>query len=228
MGANNEIKQLYAFLKQQDNQKAIADHCSQLMIQWKSIPEHSPHFGGLWEATVKSTKSHLRKIMGTVKLNFEELTTILTQVEACLNSRPLVPMTSIDGEGVESLTPGHFLIGRPLCALPEQSNTPKNPSLLKRWQLCQHLTQQFWTRWSNEYLNTLRKFYKWHYPKRNLEPGDVVILREDGVPINHWPLARVREVFPGADGLVRAATVKTEKGTYKRPIVKMVPLFLYD
>jgi hypothetical protein len=228
VGANNEIKRLYSFLEQPGNQEAITNHCSRHMIQWKFIPGHSPHFGGLWEAAVKSTKTHLRKIMGTVKLNYEELTTILTQVEACLNSRPLVPMISMDGEGVEALTPGHFLIGKPLCALPEQPSTSKSPTLLKRWQLCQYLTQHFWKRWSSEYLNTLRKFYKWHHPKRNLEPGDVVILREDDLPVSQWPLARVKEVFPGADGLVRAATVKTARGTYKRPIIKMTPLFLYD
>lgn len=85
-----------------------------------------------------------------------------------------------------------------------------------------------WRRRSSEYLNTLRKCYKWHQPKKNLEPGDVLILREDGVPTNHWPLGRIQEVFPGEDGLVRAATVRTTKGTYKRPVVKMSPLFLCD
>ena len=74
----------------------------------------------------------------------------------------------------------------------------------------------------------LTTFYKWHNPQRNLQPGDVVILREDGLQNSYWPLARVTKVFPGDDGLVRAAIVKTEKGSYKRPIVKMIPLILQD
>ena len=113
VGANNELKQVYMFLSQGENQKVIAEHCSRQRIQWRFIPEHAPHFGGLWESAVRSMKTHLKKVIGTVKLNFEELTTILAQIEACLNSRPLAPMTTADGEEVEALTPGHFLIGKP-------------------------------------------------------------------------------------------------------------------
>ena len=65
---------------------------------------------------MKSMKTHLRKIVGNIKLTFEELSTLLTQIEACLNSRPLVPLPS-DDDGIEALTPGHFLIGQPLQAL---------------------------------------------------------------------------------------------------------------
>lgn len=222
VGANNLLKEFFQFLNQQEVQSKIADSCSRQMITWKFIPEHSPHFGGLWEAAVKSVKIHLRKIVGSVKLTYEELSTVLTQIEASLNSRPLTYMSNPDGDGVEPLTPGHFLIGKPLCALPERDVlSAKNPRLLKRWQLCEYLVQHFWRRWSREYINTLRKFYKWHDPTRNLKPGDVVILREDGVSVNNWPLGRIQEAFPGDDGLVRVATVKTAKGTYKRPAVKM-------
>ena len=56
-----------------------------------------------------------KPIVGSVKLTYEELSTVLTQIEAVLNSRPLVPMVTQDGEGVEAFTPGHFLIGKSLC-----------------------------------------------------------------------------------------------------------------
>ena len=74
----------------------------------------------------------------------------------------------------------------------------------------------------------LATFFKWHCPQRNLQPGDVVILQEDGIARSCWPIGRVEQVFPGDDGLVRIAKVKTAKGIYKRPIVKMVPLILQD
>ena len=74
---------------------------------------------------------HFRKVVGTVKLNYEELTTVLAQIEACLNSRPLAPMTASDGEVFEVLTPGHFLIGKPLCALPHPIITTKNPQVME-------------------------------------------------------------------------------------------------
>lgn len=228
VGASNELKELYQFLEKRDTQTSIVDFCSQRKVEWSFIPERSPHFGGLWEAAVKSMKIHLRRIVGNVKLTYEQLATVLSQIEAVLNSRPLAPMITLDGEEVEALTPGHFLIGKPLCSLPEEESSVKDISLLKRWQLCQKLTRHFWQRWSKEYLLSLRRFYKWHHPQRNLQPGDVVILREDGLQNSCWPLARVTKVFPGDDGLVRAAIVKTEKGSYKRPIVKMIPLILQD
>ena len=113
VGASCELKEFAKFLEQQKSQGVISDYCSSQNIQWKFIPEHAPHFGGIWEACVKSMKMHLRRIIGNTKLTFEEFTTVLSQIEACLNSRPLSPMPN-DDDGIEALTPGHFLIGRPL------------------------------------------------------------------------------------------------------------------
>ena len=86
VGAAKEIKELVKFLESQKAQGEISSFCSVQNIQWRFIPEHAPHFGGLWEAAVKSFKSHLRRVMGNVKLTFEELATVLTQIEAYLNS----------------------------------------------------------------------------------------------------------------------------------------------
>ena len=224
VGANRELKEMYEFLSQREVGHTITDICSSLGIEWRFIPEHSPHFGGLWEAAVKSTKTHLRRIMGEVKLTFEELSTMLAQIEACLNSRPLVSVNVPDEDGIEVLTPGHFLIGRPLCALPDPSFSHRPMSLLKRWDLCQNLIRHFWQRWSSEYLTSLNKFNKWRHPTRNLQVGDVVIIREDTLVPTKWPLARVSQVHCGKDGLVRVATVKTTKGTYKRPVTKLALL----
>ena len=163
--------------------------------------------------------------MGDVKFTYEELTTILTQVEACLNSRPLIPINSPDDDGIEVLTPGHFLIGQPLCTLPDPSFSYRSVSLLRRWHLCQNLVRHFWKRWSAEYLSSLNRYNKWHHPSRNLSVGDLVVLKEDGTIPTNWPLARVTQVYPGKDGLVRVATVKTTKGTfYKRPVSKIALL----
>ena len=95
---------------------------------------------------MKSFKRHLKKVAGDVKMSYEELNTVLTQIEACLNSRPLAPMIAINGEGVEALTPGHFLAGRPLCALPDREINPQPSHLLRRWQLCQQITQSAYIR----------------------------------------------------------------------------------
>jgi len=120
VGAAREIKNLYQFLRDSSTKDAITKFLTTKNTNWKFIPQNAPHFGGLWEAAVKSMKTHLRKVVESVKLTFEEMSTLLTQVEACLNSRPLVPLPN-NGDGIQALTPGHFLIGQPLQALPDDS-----------------------------------------------------------------------------------------------------------
>ena len=175
---------------------------------------------------MKSMKTHLKKVTANVKLTYEEASTVLTQIEACLNSRPLSSITSIDNkEGIEIMTPGHFLIGRPLTAVPDPpSSYNQSITLLRRWQLCQALVRHFWKRWSAEYLTTVNRLNKWRYPTRNIEIGDVVLMREDNTGPTQWPLARVTSVYQGQDGLVRVVKLKTSKGEYNRPISKVVLL----
>ncbi len=223
VGAANELKDLFSFLREMTTQRKLSEFCSSQRVTWKFIPERAPHFGGLWEAAVKSLKRHLRRVVGESKLTFEEYSTVLTQVEACLNSRPLCPLPDSD-DGFAALTPGHFLIGRPLEALPDYSLSYQPNSLLRRWHLCQALVRRFWQRWSSEYLTTLARFTKWNHPDRNFEVGDLVCLREEELFSTKWPLARVVAVHPGRNGVVRVLTVKTAKGTYKRPVAKTVLL----
>ncbi len=146
---------------------------------------------------------------------------MLAQIEACLNSRPLVPANSPD-DG--ALTPGHFLIGKPLTCIPDPQLSYRSASLLKRWHLCQNLIQHFWERWSNEYLCILNKHNKWRHPSRNIAKGDIVILKESGMVPTKWPLGRVVDTHPGQDEFVRVVTIQTSKGTYRRPASKIAVL----
>ena len=214
VGANREIKEFHEFLKQQQSKRIISDFCSSHNIEWLYIPEHGPNFGGLWEVAVKSTKTHLRRIIRDVKLSFEEFTMVLTQVEACLNSRPLVYTDSPDEDSIEILTCGHFLIGQSMCSLPDPA--------------CQNLVWHFWKQWSEEYLTSLNRYNQWHRQSKNLEVGDIVLLKEDNIVPTQWPIARITEVHPGKDGLVRVAMVKTANGIYKRPVSKIALLLSSD
>ncbi|XP_035228751.1 uncharacterized protein LOC118200871 [Stegodyphus dumicola] len=87
-------------------------------IQWKFIPPASPHFGGLWEGNIKSVKRILLRVAKSAIMNFEELTTLVTQIEAFLNSRPLSPLSS-DPNDLQPITPGHFLTGSAMLSYPE-------------------------------------------------------------------------------------------------------------
>ena len=129
-------------------------------IKWNFQPPATPHFGGLWEAGIKSMKYHLRRVIGNNAPAFEEFDTILTEIEACLNSRPLTAISS-DPNDLSALTPAHFLIGRTLVGAPDPDYKIIAKSLLSRWQLMQKLAQQFWNKWSNEYLTRLQQRPKW-------------------------------------------------------------------
>ena len=224
VGATRELKEIHDFLCSQQVQGTVSEFCSSKNIDWRFIPEKAPHFGGLWESAVKSTKLHLTRVVGSVKLTFEEFSTILAQIEACLNSRPLVPMSTADDDGIEVLTPGHFLIGKPLSALPDPSFSYRSVSLLRRWHLYQNLVRHFWQRWCKEYLSAINKHNKWRNPTRNIAVGDIVLLQESGLVPTKWPLGKVTEVYPGRDDLVRVVTVKTAQGCYKRPVSKVAVL----
>ena len=106
---------------------------------------------------MKSAKSLLRKLLGTLSLTIEEYATILTDVEATLNSRPLCPMNTQPEDGLDVLTPGHFLIGRSLSTLPQHPMENLPMSSKKGWNICQKVSTKFWQRWSKEYLQTLQR-----------------------------------------------------------------------
>ena len=224
VGAKNILKQLYTFLRSEDTSSEVHQHLLRQQVEWNTIPARSPHFGGLWEAAVRSMKYHLRRVVGPQKLTFEELQTVACKVEACLNSRPLLATTSHDPDGLTTLTAGHFLTFKEPVSYPHDPRMPKEPSLLRNWEMCQSLCQHFWQRWSQEYLHTLQSRTKWQKIKPNLQQNDIVILKDAKTFSCHWPLARVLKTYPGKDGLVRVVTIKTSTGTYKRPTAKLALL----
>jgi hypothetical protein len=152
-GANRELRNLF---KQANFNTAVVNHLANEQISWHFIPPRSPHMGGLWEAAVKSTEGHLKRVIGNVILNYEELKTLLTMIEACLNFRPLTPVSN-DPANFSALTPGHFLIGDALTAPAEPDLAEIPCNRLNRYQLLMKLRQHFWSRWSKEYLHQLQQ-----------------------------------------------------------------------
>lgn len=228
-GASNILNDLYAFHNSKSNIDSINTFCSNKLIKFKYIPGYSPEFGGLWEAGVKAVKYHLKRILGKVVLTYEELYTVITQIEAILNSRPLLPFSS-DISDFTYLTPGHLLIGAPLCSYPETDVTNVNINRLKFWEMCVKLKQDFWKVWSKDYLTQLQNRPKWKYDNVNLKEGDLVIVRMKDVAPMDWPMGRIIKTFPGADNKVRVAEVKMghNKKSYIRSYTKLCPLPITD
>lgn len=182
-----------------------------------------PHFGGLRETAIKSTKSHLKYVIGTQILTIEEFQTLVTRIEGILNSRPLTPISS-DPNDLCALTPGHFLIGQPLCALPEPSLTDIPINRLNRWQLIRQCYQSFWNRWTTKYLSTLQGRLKWYKSCPNLAIGDLVIIEAPNRQPTDWNMGRIIDIHPGRDNIIRVVTVRTKDGIFKRPVMKLVKL----
>lgn len=222
VGAATEIpRQHRKAIREQQHQ--FAEMLANDGVEWHFNPPSAPHFGGLWEAGVKSVKRHLRRITGQANLTLEELSTLLCQIEAALNSRPLCQLTNdIDSE--EAITPGHLIIGFCPTTVPEPSYLQLQENRLTRWQHTQQLYQHFWRRWTNEYLGRLQQRPKWKNSKPNLAVGTLVLLKEENVPPSKWPLARITQVHSGRDGHTRVVTIKCNGKEFQRPIVKICPL----
>ncbi|XP_046391592.1 uncharacterized protein LOC124159726 [Ischnura elegans] len=220
-GAAKELRRMFGAAS--DFYAEVASVLANDGTSWSFIPPNSPHFGGLWEAGVKSTKHHLLRVVGEHTLKFEEFSTVLIQIEACLNSRPLHPLSS-DPDDLNALTPAHFLIGGTLFLIPEPECPNISGNCLSRWRLLQRLQLNFWKRWSREYLHHLQQRTKWRDTKENFTVGQLVIVRDDRYPPSKWPLGRITEVHPGSDGLVRVVTVKMANTTLQGPIVRLSPL----
>ncbi|XP_076660299.1 uncharacterized protein LOC143363619 [Halictus rubicundus] len=220
VGASNELARHFVEITNADELKS---RCSTLRIQWKFYPPGAPHHGGMQEAAVRSTKHHLRRIMGSFAPTSEEMYTLLCKVEATLNSRPITRVRD-DPECLEILTPGHFLTGSPLDARPIPPVSDAPTSHLSRWQQIQKFHELLWRVWSREYLQELQSRYKWQAAQKEITEGAVVLLDNPLLPPNKWELGRVTKTFPGSDGHVRVVEVKTATSKYKRPITRICRL----
>ncbi|XP_072400667.1 uncharacterized protein [Diabrotica undecimpunctata] len=219
VGAKNEI---HKFLHTSENE--IQSILNSDNVKRHFIPPHTPHFGGIWEAGVKSTKFHLKRILGQIPLSYEDFVTVLHQVEACLNSQPLSQISN-DPNDPQSLTPAHFLIGERITALPDHDYSAIKENSLSKSQRLQRIIQNFWKRWSKEYISELQQRSKWKktYPTI-LRPGLLVLVKEDGIPPMRWKIGVIEVTHPGADGIVRAVTIRTGSSVYKRPAMKICVL----
>lgn len=221
-GADRYLRDLYNFLNNEYRLK-LEHELAESRIRFSFICPNSPHKGGAWESMIKVLKTHLYRVIGTQLLSYEELITVLAQVECVLNSRPLTVLSSDPAE-LSALTPSHFLHTAPLFSLPAPTVASDNLNLLHRHSLLDKLVQSFWQRWRLEYLHGLQARQKWHDHSVPIATGTVVILMNDNDPPLAWPLAIVQKVHPSKDGVVRVCTVKTARGVYLRPVVRLCPL----
>ena len=195
-------------------------------VNWRFSPPSAPHFGGAWESLVKSAKAALRVVLGSTTVKEEVLRTVLAEVTAILNARPLTHL-SVDPEDESPLTPNHFLLGRAHPHIPPDVFDEEGQLSHKRWRQAQELIARFWRRWMLEYVPSLMERRKWTRSNRNVQVGDLVLIVDQNAPRGTWLTGTVSRLLPakssptGAAQVVRTVWVKTSTGEYRRPVVKL-------
>ena len=205
--------------------------------EWEMNPPKASHFGGIWERQIKSIKSILNTCflqMGSRVLTRDDLNTFLQECACILNNTPLWEYSN-DPNDPRPLTPAMLLNLR--SDPPSSVNVYTERDFLaygsKRWRRIQFLSDQFWSRWKVDYLQSLQRRNKWHSEKRSLKVGDIVLLK-DSSKRYQWPIAKVLSVKKSKDGLVRSADVVTSSrnsnGTklFSRPISELSLLVPVD
>ena len=205
------------------NQQQIHDELLQHHIKWKFNPPGASHHDGVWERQIRSIRQILRSLLLSQAVDEEGLATLLCEVEAILNNRPLTP-PSDDPLDLDPLTPNHLLLLRSSPRLPPGAFSSSDNYTRRRWRQVQHLATEFWRRWRREYLHTLQVRQRWTKQERNLEVGDVVIIVDKNAPRSTWNIGRVKRVLPDADGVIRVVDVQTKSTVLNRPVTKLVLL----
>ena len=185
-------------------------------IDWLFNPPSGSHMGGIWERQIKTTRKTLAGLMEEHgdRLDEESFRTLMCEVEAIINSRPLT-VASGETDDLEPLTPGHLLTTKSTEILPPPGKFQKNDVYMRRrWRRVQYLANLFWPRWKKECLLTMQERSKCQHPKRNLAEGDIVILKEESAPRNVWPLGLVVQTLPDKQGFVRSVVVRTSLFCY--------------
>ena len=226
-GANNKLEELYKLFQTSEFKKDLVSYTNKFKIKWHFIPPEAPNFGGLWESNVKQFKHHFKRVAADKRFTIMEFATLSTEIEAILNSRPLTQISD-DVNDYRALTPGHFLIGDALRGLPEPSYNSIPENRLNAWENIKKIKQDFWKRWHKEYLNELNVRHNKGSNDPKLKIGQLVLVKEDNVPCLEWITARISELHPGEDKIVRTVTISTPTGTLKRPATKIAVLPVKD
>jgi hypothetical protein len=202
-------------------------------IRWTFNPPHGSHMGGAWERLIGIVRKVLDALLLDAKqktLTHEVLCTFMAEVSAIVNSRPIVPV-SHDPDSPLVLTPAMLLTSKH-----GQEHAPFDGKDMKetyqaQWKHVQVLSNLFWSRWKEEYLQSLQQRRKWDSVQDNVKPGDIVLLTKSEEHRINWPIGVVTRVFPSkSDGLVRTVEIRLTKqdgqSLYIRPVTELIPLGL--
>ncbi|XP_025760446.1 uncharacterized protein LOC112845098 [Oreochromis niloticus] len=210
---------------------SVEKYLNKQSCTWVFNPPHASHMGGAWERMIGIARRILDCMLleqRKSRLTHEVLTTLMAEVAAIMNARPIIPVSS-DPESPCILTPAMLLTLKTGPTPPLPSGKFEEADLFREeWKQVQGLADVFWNRWRREYLKTLQLRHKWQGKQPSLQEGDIVLLKDNQAERNEWPMGIITKTFPGKDGLVRKVKVEVVKDGdrrgFSRPITEVVLL----
>ena len=194
--------------------REVDDYLSTRQVSWKFIVKRAPWWGGFYKRLVRSIKRSLKKSIGKSHVTYDQLTTLLIEIESIINSRPLTYLSNDQDRVKGSLCPSHLINGRRLNTAVNEEHfeiVSTHQSLVKRLKHHRHLLNQFLNQWRRDYLLNLRESHKLNANKHGkplIQIGDVVILKSDTCKLLFWKLGVINQLLTSKDGNVRAAIVR--------------------
>ena len=217
VGAERELREALCAL----DQKKIQSSLLQSGVKWSFNTPAASHHGGVWERIIRMVRKVLNSVLHQQNVDDERLHTLLCEVEAILNDRPITKFSD-DPNDLEPLTPNHLLLLKGKPALPPGLFEKGDLYTKRRWRQVQFLADLFWRRWIREYLPLLQERQRWTKEKRSFVTGDIVMVADSPAPRGSWLLGEILQTFPDAHGLVRSVTVQTKCSILERPVTRSV------
>ena len=192
----------------QEMKQQLASFAAERNFSWEISPADSPWRQGRAEVRIKSLKKLIIIAVGSSRLTPVELQTVFYEVANLSNERPigLVKVPSADGS-FKVLTPNNLLLGRSLAEVPDDTHLETKLKKSERYKLIQHVTAEFWRRWSAEVTPQFIIRQKWHQDGRNLRCGDVVLIHDSSSIKGKYVMGIIEETVTGKDGRVRSCSV---------------------
>jgi len=226
------FKRTARYLQRLQQNPTVNDWLANSRITWKFSASMAPWWGGFWERMVRSVKDLLRKTIWRKSLDFEEMQTVLAEVEAAINLRPLAYFSE-DADEPTPLTPAILISGRRPTTQPSgpapdvQADTSTRDSLLQLERRRRLTVILWWKRWQREYLEDLKRFHSRGKSNGTIQVGQAVIIHDANSKRLMWNTGIVTELLPGEDGLVRAVNLRvTGNRILNRAIQCLYPLEL--
>ena len=210
LAAHKELKDVHQKLDKEELQRFGVEKG----LSWHFVFPTVPWKNGCAESLIKSIKKAIKIAIGEQVLSFAELQTVLFESANIVNERP-IGITSRDIDDDNYLCPNDLLLGRASSRVPsgpfKQYTNPR-----KRFSFIQSLIDTFWRKWTRDFFPSLLIRPKWHFRKRELCVGDIVLMKDLNALRGNWKLGKISKVYLSQDNIIRNVDVQYKNKVDKK------------